>query len=127
MAAELAAAVVAQAFADACPGERSLHGKRGLISTRGVKIGGSMARAEAWWFLTDTTGIWAEARVLWCSITGVEPEVIRAEAIRRGPNEACARELAALAQRQAAARDRRAEDALVAQIIAAQAPAEARA
>lgn len=75
--ADLAAAVVKQALADGC---------RPKISAR--QTGGSASpadRSQAWAFLTATSGAWAESRKLWCGICGVDAELLRQEALRRGP------------------------------------------
>jgi FixJ family two-component response regulator len=40
--------------------------------------------ADEWRFLTDTQGGWAESRAIICWINGVDPDVVRSEAIRRG-------------------------------------------
>lgn len=40
--------------------------------------------ANEWRFLTDDKGGWAESRKIICWVNGVDPDVVRAEAIRRG-------------------------------------------
>lgn len=40
--------------------------------------------ADEWRFLTDTKGGWAESRHIICWINGVDPEIVRNEALRRG-------------------------------------------
>lgn len=75
--AELAGAVIRQAMHDGCrphPGARQTGGAATIHE-----------RSQAWAFLTAHTGAWAESRASWCWVCGVDPEVIREEALRRGP------------------------------------------
>lgn len=76
--ADLAAAVIQQAFADACRPDREKGTRRNGTAT-------PHERSQAWYFLTATSGEWARARADWCWLCGVDPDVIRQEALNRGP------------------------------------------
>jgi len=76
--ADLWAAVVKQAFADACaPADPTARLTNGCSSREA---------AEAWEFLTAQTGEAAQHRKWIAGINGVNDEVLTAEAIRRGPS-----------------------------------------
>ena len=76
--ADMWAAALEYAFRAAC---------EPLCPTNRKDTGGSCSPSEAadeWRFLTATKGAWAESRALICGINGVDPEIVRAEALRRG-------------------------------------------
>lgn len=58
-----------------------------LHDTGRQDTGGGCTPSEAaneWRFLTDARGDWAESRKIICWVNGVDPDVVRGEAIRRG-------------------------------------------
>lgn len=76
--ADMWAAAIEYAFRAAC---------RPVVETGRKDTGGGCEPSEAadeWRFLTDTAGGWAESRAIICWINGVDPDVVRNEAIRRG-------------------------------------------
>jgi hypothetical protein len=86
----LALAVIRQAMDDAC--EVRVVDRRGAPfpaaepdPVEGARGAGSPS-LDAWAFLTDMTGEWAQSRHDWADAAGVLPAAVRAEAIRRGPN-----------------------------------------
>lgn len=70
-AAELARAVIRQAWIDAFP--TSQHVARSAAD-----------QPEAWRWLTAARGEWAEARGDWCAMAGVCPHTLRLRALARG-------------------------------------------
>jgi hypothetical protein len=74
--ADLWAAVFRQALSDACAP---------LVETKRKEPGVSALDAiAAWHFLTDETGDWAASRRYWATMNGVDGELVRQEALRRG-------------------------------------------
>lgn len=77
--ADMWAAAVEQAFRAGCASR-----------IPGIKLdmGGATAleAANEWRFLTASHGPWAESRKRICEMCGIEPEVVRQEALRRGPS-----------------------------------------
>jgi hypothetical protein len=80
---DLVAAMFHRAFADACESPPVAPGQRanGFNPTLREAL-------DAWRFLTSTGGAWAEMRTLWAGLAGVEPGIVREEALRRGPGRA---------------------------------------
>ena len=92
--ADMWASVVRLALADAC----------GAAATSSRNAGGNATprdAVEAWKFCTDTTGAWAESRALICGLCGVNPDILRDEAIRRGPGRGARAEMARIAEARA--------------------------
>lgn len=97
--AERAAAVVAQAFRDGCEPRATAPPGEPVERKRARSSATKAEQLEAWEFLTATAGGWMEARCNWCWVVGVDPELVRAEALRRGPSHQVAEALAERRQR----------------------------
>jgi hypothetical protein len=78
---DLWAAVLRWAFTDACEETRTATRRDGSSSRSAT----SVDKIHAWLFLTRETGPWAESRIMICWMCGVDPAVVREEALRRGP------------------------------------------
>jgi DNA-binding NarL/FixJ family response regulator len=80
--ADMVAAMFHRAMLDACGA--------GVASERGEaakSLRTSFSQAyEAWRFLTDSAGPWAESRAWWAGLVGVDPAIVRDAAIAAGPN-----------------------------------------
>lgn len=89
---ELALAVIQQAMNDACELrviDRRTPEREPVEGARGAVVGASGAGShslQAWNFLTEHAGEWAQSRALWADAAGVLPAAVRDEALRRGPN-----------------------------------------
>lgn len=87
--AQMIGASIAQAFRDAC-----------LIEPRPPKLGASLYPSpreamEAWRFLTARNGEWAASREALCWAVGVDPDLIRCAALRKGPSRYVRSQMAA--------------------------------
>ena len=77
--ADMYAAAVEQAFRAGC--------KPLVPSNKADMAGASPSEAaNEWRFLTAAHGAWADSRKIICEINGVDPELARQEALRRGPS-----------------------------------------
>lgn len=77
--ADMWAAAVEQAFRAGCASR--IPGVR--VDYSGAS---ALEAANEWRFLTATHGPWAESRSRICNMCGVDPDVARQEALRRGPS-----------------------------------------
>lgn len=86
--AQLWADVVWRALADGCaPAEHAPHTQlKARIPTSGGSDLTSIEARQAWIFLTSLHGEWAESRRDICLACGVDPEILRKEALKRGPS-----------------------------------------
>jgi hypothetical protein len=78
--AELVAAMVRLSLQEGCaapPGERPIESR----------WRSDQDHREAWqWLITAPHGPWAASRRDWCLLAGLDPEVLRQQALRRGPH-----------------------------------------
>jgi hypothetical protein len=82
---ELALAVIQQAMNDACE-VRVFERRTAQPDPEAGARGAGSPSLDAWAFLTESVGEWAQSRHDWADAAGVSPATVRDEALRRGPN-----------------------------------------